>query len=138
MYVGVKDDKTNEILREMAIQKVREHMEKTHREALLELDNRFGRMVDECVLEVKRFDVQRGELLQLFREPQIERRKQPATGHLPEKEFVPCNSMLTDLFEVKHIRTIYHIFIVILIMLLLNTLVHDLVAYGRYESFRNY
>lgn len=115
----------------MAIQKVREHMEKTHREALLELDNRFSRMVDECVYEVKRFDVQRGELLQLFREPDSERRKQPVTGQLPEKEFVPCNSMLTDLFEVKHIRTIYNIFIVILIMLLLNTLVHDLVAYGR-------
>lgn len=132
MCVGVKDDKTNEILREMAIQKVREHMEKTHREALMEMDNRFSRMVDECVYEVKRFDVQRGELLQLFREPETERRKQPVTGRqLPEKEFVPCNSMLTDLFEVKHIRTIYNIFIVILIMLLLNTLVHDLVAYGR-------
>lgn len=129
MYIGVKDDKTNEILREVAIQKVREHMEKTHREALLELDNRFSRMVDECVHEVKRFDVQRGELLQLFREPETERRKK--SGQLPEKEFVACNSMLTDLFEVKHIRTIYNIFIVILIMLLLNTLVHDLVAYGR-------
>lgn len=134
MSIGVKDDKTNEILREMAIQKVREHMEKTHREALLDLDNRFSRMVDECVCEVKRFDVQRGELLQLFREPDTERRRPPVTGQLPEKEFVPCNSMLTDLFEVKHIRTIYNIFIVILIMLLLNTLVHDLVAYGRYEA----
>lgn len=52
---------------------------------------------------------------------------------MPEKEFIPCNSLLTDLFEVKHIRTIYNIFIVILLMLLLNTLVHDLVAYGSFN-----
>lgn len=49
---------------------------------------------------------------------------------LPEKKFVPCNSLLTDLLEVQHIRTIYHIFIVILFLLFLNTLVHDFVADG--------
>lgn len=42
------------------------------------------------------------------------------------------NSLLTDLFEVKHIKTIYHIFLVILIIMFLNTCIHDFVEDGRY------
>lgn len=38
--------------------------------------------------------------------------------------------MLTDLLEVRHFRTIYNIFVVILLMLLVNTVVHDFVADG--------
>lgn len=57
-------------------------------------------------------------------------RKTEKPGTLPEKEFIHRNSLLTDLFEVKHIKTIYDIFIVMLIILMLNTLVHDFVAEG--------
>lgn len=49
---------------------------------------------------------------------------------LPDKQFTACNSMLTDLLEVRHFRTIYNIFVVILLMLLVNTVVHDYVADG--------
>lgn len=49
---------------------------------------------------------------------------------LPDKEFVVRNSPLTDLFVVNHIRTIYHVAVVVLIILFLNTLVHDLVTHG--------
>lgn len=51
---------------------------------------------------------------------------------LPEKEFEARNSLLTDLFRVKHIRTIYHIFVVVMFLTFLNTIVHDLVVDGRF------
>lgn len=55
----------------------------------------------------------------------------PTERHrLPDKQFTGCNSMLTDLLEVRHFRTIYNIFVVILLMLLLNTVVHDYVQDG--------
>lgn len=41
--------------------------------------------------------------------------------------------MLTDLLEVRHFRTIYNIFVVILLMLLLNTVVHDYVKDGSFN-----
>lgn len=49
---------------------------------------------------------------------------------LPSKQFTHCNSMLTDLLEVRHFRTIYNIFVVILLMMLLNTFVNDYLADG--------
>jgi len=41
------------------------------------------------------------------------------------------NSLLTDLFEIKHFQTIYNVFIVILIILFINTAVYDLVVVGK-------
>ncbi|XP_044272101.1 sterol O-acyltransferase 1-like [Tribolium madens] len=41
------------------------------------------------------------------------------------KEFTIRNSLLTDLFENKHIRTVYHMFIATLIGLFVNTAVYD-------------
>lgn len=49
---------------------------------------------------------------------------------LPNKQFTHCNSLLTDLLEVRHFRTIYNIFVVILMMLLMNTFVNDYIADG--------
>jgi sterol O-acyltransferase len=51
--------------------------------------------------------------------------------HLPDRHFQARNSLLTDLFEIKHISTIYHIFIVIFTLLLLNVFVSDFAAEGR-------
>ncbi|XP_062557532.1 sterol O-acyltransferase 1-like [Armigeres subalbatus] len=48
----------------------------------------------------------------------------------PDKEFVTRNSLLTDLFEVKHIKTIYYIFVITLIVLFLNTVVYDFIDRG--------
>ncbi|KAJ4445354.1 hypothetical protein ANN_07159 [Periplaneta americana] len=58
------------------------------------------------------------------------RTKPKKDGVLPEKQFMARNSLLTDLFEIKHIQTIYNIFIVILIILFINTAVYDLVIAG--------
>lgn len=57
-------------------------------------------------------------------------RKSSKCGKLPEKQFLVRNSLLTDLFEIKHIRTIYHIFVVILIIFFIHTTIYDIVDTG--------
>ena len=57
-------------------------------------------------------------------------RVSPERNKLPEKEFLARNSLLTDLLEVKHIKTIYNIFVVIMFLTFMNTVVHDLVVDG--------
>ncbi|XP_025271415.1 sterol O-acyltransferase 1-like [Camponotus floridanus] len=51
-------------------------------------------------------------------------------GVLPEKKCLERNSLLTDLYEITHIRTVYNIFIVTFILLLLDTAVHDIKESG--------
>ncbi|XP_063057976.1 sterol O-acyltransferase 1 [Engraulis encrasicolus] len=47
------------------------------------------------------------------------------------KVFVCRRSLLDELFEVNHIRTIYHMFIALLILFILSTLVVDFIDEGR-------
>lgn len=64
---------------------------------------------------------------------EIKKKKESANGKLPEKEFVARNSLLTDLFEISHIQTIYHIFIAILLLLFMSTIIEDVVDKGRFD-----
>ncbi|KAE8737119.1 hypothetical protein FOCC_FOCC017420, partial [Frankliniella occidentalis] len=50
--------------------------------------------------------------------------------HLPDKEFHVRNSLLSSLFFLDHINTIYHVAVMVLIVLVLKTLVTDLVEHG--------
>ncbi|XP_053247261.1 sterol O-acyltransferase 1-like [Podarcis raffonei] len=47
------------------------------------------------------------------------------------KVFVARKSVLDELFEVEHIRTIYHMFIALLILFILSTLIVDFIDEGR-------
>ncbi|XP_076242752.1 sterol O-acyltransferase 1 isoform X2 [Calliopsis andreniformis] len=47
-------------------------------------------------------------------------------GLLPPKQFSGRNSLLTELYEIKHIRTIYNFTIAALILLLIRTVVYDI------------
>ncbi|KAH9282088.1 Sterol O-acyltransferase 1 [Echinococcus granulosus] len=49
---------------------------------------------------------------------------------LPEKNFCHRNSVLTDLFKISHIETVYHIFIAVLLIFALNTVLSDVVEKG--------
>uniref|UniRef100_A0AAQ5XJ94 O-acyltransferase n=1 Tax=Amphiprion ocellaris TaxID=80972 RepID=A0AAQ5XJ94_AMPOC len=51
--------------------------------------------------------------------------------HGQGKLFVSRRSLLDELFEVNHIRTIYHMFIALLILFILSTLVVDFIDEGR-------
>ncbi|XP_077301548.1 sterol O-acyltransferase 1-like, partial [Arctopsyche grandis] len=55
----------------------------------------------------------------------------PHQNTLQDRIFIPRNSLLTDLYEISHVRTIYHILIVALIILFLNNLIYDILDTGR-------
>ncbi|XP_036435506.1 sterol O-acyltransferase 1 isoform X2 [Colossoma macropomum] len=57
------------------------------------------------------------------------RHARPSQGQC--KQFVIRRSLLDELFEVNHIRTIYHMFIALLILFILSTLVVDFIDEGR-------
>ncbi|KAJ8313682.1 hypothetical protein KUTeg_008243 [Tegillarca granosa] len=57
--------------------------------------------------------------------------KKKKLGELPDKEFINRRSVLTDLFEISHVKTIFHIFVAILIVFSLNTIVYDIINEGR-------
>ncbi|XP_058831429.1 sterol O-acyltransferase 1 [Topomyia yanbarensis] len=133
-----------EIMKDMAIDKMREKMDAIVQKMEKDVERKLDLLVDDLMSEVKLFNLKNYELQQLFRESSSSsvstvgqtssqtsgRRRRQIDGKLPEKEFLARNSLLTDLFEVKHIKTIYHIFVVILIIMFLNTVVHDFVDRG--------
>uniref|UniRef100_A0A8C2DKH2 O-acyltransferase n=1 Tax=Cyprinus carpio TaxID=7962 RepID=A0A8C2DKH2_CYPCA len=57
------------------------------------------------------------------------RHTRPSQGQ--SKQFVIRRSLLDELFEVNHIRTIYHMFIALLILFIFSTLVVDFIDEGR-------
>lgn len=57
----------------------------------------------------------------------------PKKRPLPEKVFVARESYLTALLQVEHMRTIYHIFYIILVMFLLNVIFYDYFVDGRID-----
>uniref|UniRef100_T1GGP7 Uncharacterized protein n=1 Tax=Megaselia scalaris TaxID=36166 RepID=T1GGP7_MEGSC len=50
---------------------------------------------------------------------------------LPDKVFVPRESYLTCLLEVDHMKSIYHVFVAVLLILLLNVAANDYFEEGR-------
>ncbi|KAJ7992824.1 hypothetical protein DPEC_G00266010 [Dallia pectoralis] len=72
-----------------------------------------------------------------FFSPPLSDKEQIKLRHLREstgghgKHFVARRSLLDELFEVNHIRTIYHMFIALLILFILSTLVVDFIDEGR-------
>ncbi|KAF2905173.1 hypothetical protein ILUMI_01000 [Ignelater luminosus] len=51
-------------------------------------------------------------------------------GELPCKQFEARNSLLTDLYEVKHVRTVYHIALATLLGFFLNSVAYDYLQKG--------
>ncbi|KAG5323803.1 SOAT1 acyltransferase, partial [Acromyrmex heyeri] len=58
-------------------------------------------------------------------------RESNKNGALMDKEFLKRNSLLTDLFNIPHIRTVYNLFMLTFIVLFLHTLVCDIMEFGR-------
>nr|XP_055023345.1 sterol O-acyltransferase 1 isoform X2 [Misgurnus anguillicaudatus] len=57
--------------------------------------------------------------------------RHPQTSQSQSKQFVIRRSLLDDLFEVNHIRTIYHMFIALLLLFIFSTLIVDFIDQGR-------
>lgn len=123
----------------------RQHIQEKRKGILRDIDQKLDRVFEDLLDEISKFSLNNFDIEKLFKDPvKKPRQKVAANGKndkeidrlslrmkLPEKVFEPRNSLLTDLFEIKHIKTVYHIFIVILIYLFLNTMVTDFVAEGK-------
>ncbi|XP_039312308.1 sterol O-acyltransferase 1 isoform X2 [Solenopsis invicta] len=66
-----------------------------------------------------------------------DKRESSKKDGLPDKKFLARNSLLTDLFEIPHIRSIYNLFMVTLIILFFSTIASDIMEYGMVRAGTN-
>ncbi|CAE1295207.1 SOAT [Acanthosepion pharaonis] len=85
-------------------------------------------LFEEFVSEVEQIEQNPESLFEVGHKSNRAKRKD---GELPDKVFVNRRSVLTELLEISHIRTIYHIFVAILLVFSLNTIVYDIIDKGR-------
>ncbi|XP_025271408.1 sterol O-acyltransferase 1 isoform X1 [Camponotus floridanus] len=117
-----------DILRETTTDGLRKSMQEIRKDVLEQVNDRINdNMISKALqgLETSRmkkslFDTDK------YRD----KRQSDKEGALPDKEFLARNSLLTDLFEITHIRTVYNLFIVIFLLLFLNTIAYDIMESG--------
>lgn len=141
---------TNSI-QDMELEVLKQNISNKHKQMVTEIDEKLDKIFDDFLNEVNKLSLNRFEVERLFEDEKdgkprrriaekskaddrkkskkVDSKKLPLK--LPEKHYQPRNSMLTDLFEIKHINTIYHIFIVIFNLLLLNVFVSDFADTGK-------
>lgn len=130
----------NNMLQDMELEVLKQNISNKHKQMVHEIDAKLDKIFDDFLSEVTKLSLNRFEVEKLFDDRANEKVKSKPTTNddkpahpvklkprmkLPEKVFQPRNSLLTDLFEIKHLKTIYHIFIVIFNLLLLNVFVSD-------------
>ncbi|KAL6266953.1 hypothetical protein P5V15_000038 [Pogonomyrmex californicus] len=88
---------STDVLREMTVNVLRKKIQEMREDVLGHVNNRINDMM-----------------------------KSDKKDELPDKEFLERNSLLTDLFEIPHIRTVYNMFMVTLMLLFVSTIVSDI------------
>lgn len=138
----------NNMIQDMELEVLKQNISNKHKQMVKEIDEKLDRIFDGFISEVNQLSLNRFEIEKLFSdgvnskinqapEPKGKLEDNSSSGGklvprltLPEKQFQPRNALLTDLFEIKHIKTIYHIFIVIFNLLLLNVFISDFADTG--------
>ncbi|XP_044733733.1 sterol O-acyltransferase 1-like [Chrysoperla carnea] len=110
-----------EVLKDMSLQKTRNRLEDLQNETLQNINDQLTIFVEEMMKDVEKCEVSH-EFNQLFKN---KNNTETFDGKLRDKKFTHRNSLLTDLFAIKHISTIYNIFIVIILFLFLHSAISD-------------
>ncbi|XP_078376995.1 sterol O-acyltransferase 1-like isoform X2 [Oculina patagonica] len=99
-------------------QEVRQRAEQLRTELVEQIDGQLNELLDDVLHDVDSIE--------------------PRTDHSYSKDklngnkvFVARQSVLTELLEVNHIKTIYNIFVALLIVFIINTVVYDYIDSGR-------
>ncbi|KAK4016668.1 hypothetical protein OUZ56_031631 [Daphnia magna] len=123
------------VIQQIALTRVKHQAEVLKKELLDQMDIQLSSIMEEYVAGIECVRVPQKYRSFLGDDQSREERKKRKLpcGSLPEKEFIARHSLLTDLFEINHIQTIYHIFIAILILLFMNTVVEDIFDKGRID-----
>jgi sterol O-acyltransferase len=137
--------RSSSIIQDVELEVLKENLRNKHKQIVEEVDEKIDRIFEEFFCEVNKLSLNRFDVEKLFSDtskngkgkPKKQTKRiakkdsQSLPDKLPEKQFQPRNALLTDLFEIKHVKTIYHVFIVIFNLLLLNVFVSDFFASGR-------
>lgn len=126
---NVKDVKKQEmekpkknLMRDIIFSELQEQMQEIRQDILELVNNRMNDMVSEVANRIAS-----NELKDLVDSDKYSNRtKSTRENTLPTKQFLQRNSLLTDLYEIKHIRTLYNLFVATLIILLIHTAVYDI------------
>lgn len=136
----------NTMIQDMELEVLKQNIYNKHKMMVREIDDKLDKIFDDFLSEVNKISLNRFEVEKLFSDEtnttvkdgdrQGDRLKSQNPEKftprlkLPEKNFQARNALLTDLFEIKHLKTIYHIFIVIFNLLLLNVFISDFAMDG--------
>lgn len=116
-------------LREIISDEFQGHMKEMRQEMSELFDNQILNMVTNILQKMER--VTSNDSKDLIDAAKYCNRIKPAKEDtLPRKQFLQRNSMLTDLYEIKHIRTMYNVIVTILIFLLIHTTIYDIRTTG--------
>ncbi|XP_003398853.1 sterol O-acyltransferase 1 [Bombus terrestris] len=109
-------------VRDIIINEVQGQMQEIRQDILEIINSQMNDMMSEIM---SRFNST--ELKDLTEsEKYSNRTKATKENMLPTKQFLQRNSLLTDLYEIKHIRTLYNAIVAMLIILLIHTAVYDI------------
>ncbi|XP_044734056.1 sterol O-acyltransferase 1-like [Chrysoperla carnea] len=114
--------KMDEVLKDMSLQKMRDRLEDLQNSTLENINEQLSTLVGEIMKDVEKCGVSH-EFNQLFNKNN--KKSTSRHGQLRDKKFIPRNSLLTDLFDIKHISTIHNIFVVIISFLFLHSSIGD-------------
>ncbi|KAF2905172.1 hypothetical protein ILUMI_00999 [Ignelater luminosus] len=90
-------------------------------------------MAKDSIKPIRRQDEQRVNNKIFVSKEELLDKVKTKPGELPCKQFEARNSLLTDLYELKHVRTVYHIALATLIGLLLNSAAYDYLQKGEFS-----
>ncbi|XP_064647331.1 sterol O-acyltransferase 1-like isoform X2 [Lineus longissimus] len=116
---GDLSPKRQAFIRQINLQKLRDKAQKSRSDLLGQFETHLSELVDDILTDVDDIEQKPPDAVG------DHVKKKRDEGSLPDKEFVARRSILTELLEIDHIRTIYHIFVAILIVFSLQTLVYD-------------
>ncbi|KAI1891941.1 hypothetical protein AGOR_G00148890 [Albula goreensis] len=104
-------------------------------ELMKQLDSQVDEFVDSLIEESASACLDPPSVSSVFSPPLSDKERNRLRQLRPPQEqgklFMIRRSLLDELFEVNHIRTIYHMFIALLILFILSTLVVDFLDQGR-------
>jgi len=119
-------------MQHIILNKMKEQAKELQKTMLNEMELNLTQLMNNFISELKLVHVP-AEYKVFFNDhttKKLRKRNKDSQAALPEKEYATRNSLLTDLFEIIHIQTIYHIFIATLIILFLSTVLEDIVQTG--------
>ncbi|XP_014678013.1 PREDICTED: sterol O-acyltransferase 1-like isoform X2 [Priapulus caudatus] len=128
IFSQVNEPAPQNIFKEMKLEKIRERTQKLREDVLEQVNSQVNDKFEDYLAEVEHIE---SDVFQKNGDTTTHFSQKKTPGELPDKVFVTRESLLTELLEVSHVRSIYHVFVAILILFTLNTLIQDYLDTGR-------